>query len=164
MSDKLKKLDSFGQSALGPLILRLVLAVVFVYHGLQKINAETAYGSAWIIPQPGAWDFFIQVAVSWGEVLLGGVLLTLGLLTRLTAAGGAIVQLAAIYVQMHITEFGSAKVVGWDFNLCLVGMCLALVFLGGGTLSMDRCLRAWRQAKKGANVARPEAAPAAPVS
>jgi uncharacterized membrane protein YphA (DoxX/SURF4 family) len=144
----LDKLDTLGRTALGPLTLRLVLAVVFIYHGLDKITPENGYGSAWIIQHPGAFDFAIQVAVSWGEILFGGLALTLGLFTRWAAVGGVLVQLAAIYVQVQLREFSSGKAGGWDLNLCLVGMCLALVFVGGGIISVDQLFRWRRQAKK----------------
>jgi uncharacterized membrane protein YphA (DoxX/SURF4 family) len=163
MLDKLNKCEMFCKNALGPLSLRIVLAVVFIYHGLEKITPDNGHGSSWIIPKPEAFDFALQIAVSWGEVLLGGAALALGLLTRLTAAGGALVQFAAIYVQMHRTEFGSAKAAGWDFNLVLVGACLALVFLGGGTISLDRLIQWHRQAKKTAAAGKAEMDPPMPV-
>jgi uncharacterized membrane protein YphA (DoxX/SURF4 family) len=155
------KIDTFGKTALGPLTLRLVLATVFIYHGLEKITPDTGYGSTWIIPNPDAWDFAIQVAVSWGEVLLGGLALGLGLFTRLAAAGGVVVQLGAIYVAMNLKEFSSGKASGWDLNLCLIGMCLALVFLGGGTISVDRLLKRRQMAKKARDATAKETAPVA---
>src|SRR5436305_3427547 len=83
-----------------PLLLRVGLAAVFIYHGLEKITPDNAYGLKWADHMPGAPPVLtgappLQIAVAWGE-LLGGVAVALGLLTRLAAAGLIVIMLGAI--------------------------------------------------------------------
>src|SRR5262249_26472537 len=83
--------DTFAKNTLVPLILRAGLAVIFVFHGLGKVNAETEWGWSW---HPGGQDAMagpLQMAVAWGE-LVGGIALGLGLLTRLAALGIAAIM------------------------------------------------------------------------
>jgi uncharacterized membrane protein YphA (DoxX/SURF4 family) len=39
--------DTVGKSALAPFILRITLAVIFVYNGVMKINEKTDWGATW---------------------------------------------------------------------------------------------------------------------
>jgi putative oxidoreductase len=136
-----------------PVVLRLVLGAVFLVHGLAKLSPDTAWGTEWSI-QHSTWnDRAFQGAVAWGEVVLGGVALILGVLTRPAAVGGLIVQLsAAYYTSLHSsfsTEIFSLEGrVGWEFNLCVAAMCLAVALLGAGTISLDYVFMHRGKAKK----------------
>jgi uncharacterized membrane protein YphA (DoxX/SURF4 family) len=90
-------------------------------------------------PVPAMFSNVVQYVVTWGE-LLGGAALILGLLTRLAALGLLVIQLGAIYFVTSPLGLSPAQGVGYEFNLCLVAMCLALVILGGGGWSVDHCL------------------------
>src|SRR5260370_26394026 len=83
-------IDVESRNTLVPLVLRLGLAFIFIYSGLQKITVSgTGWGSSWI---PDAPDFIkplpaaVQLAVAWSE-LIGGVPFGPGLFTRLGALG-----------------------------------------------------------------------------
>jgi putative oxidoreductase len=138
---------SFLRDALAPLVLRLTLATIFIYHGFDKVaGKDNDLGSKWASkaweqqrePPPAALQFHIsQFAVAWGE-LLGGIALALGLLTRLAAAGLIIIQLGAIYTVTFQKGFSFASGGGWEYNFALLGMCLALIVGGGGWLAVDR--------------------------
>ena len=42
--------DAFSKNALGPFVLRLALAVIFIYHGLSKIaNTDNTWGASWAV-------------------------------------------------------------------------------------------------------------------
>jgi putative oxidoreductase len=129
------------------LILRAGLAVIFLYHGLDKIITGSA-GSTWIHQMyehgremvPTTLTFSgIQVAVAWGE-FLGGLALAIGLLTRLASLGLIIIQLGAIYLVTAPRGFSFEKGGGYEYNLALVAMCLALMILGAGMWSVDSVL------------------------
>src|SRR2546421_12531213 len=84
--------DAFAKNTLAPLILRAGLAVIFIYHGLGKVNEGTGWGTNWAgNTQPVA----VQLAVGWGE-LIGGIAVALGLLTRLAVLGLATIMTGAI--------------------------------------------------------------------
>src|SRR5205807_10514221 len=82
--------DAFCKHTLIPLLLRLALAAVFIFHGIDLVSHEG--GTAWHpeLPVPA------QAAVAWGQ-LLGGIALALGFLTRLAAAGLVVIMGGAIY-------------------------------------------------------------------
>src|SRR5262249_44448100 len=99
--------DTLAKNTLGPLILRVALGVIFIYHGLGKVNAATEWGATWEQkanpnnpnPHPG----HLQMAFAWGE-LIGGFALALGLLTRLAALGIIALMVGAIY-EVHWPRF-----------------------------------------------------------
>jgi uncharacterized membrane protein YphA (DoxX/SURF4 family) len=89
----------------------------------------------------------VQLIVAWGE-LLGGITLVLGLLTRLAALCLIVIQAGAIYIVTLDLGFAFEKGgegLGFEFNVALIGVCLALVFMGAGSLSVDALLRGRRK-------------------
>ena len=121
-----------------PLLLRMALAVVFIYHGLDKVKPEAGYGMTWadgkmVMP---AWQ---QGAVAWGE-LLGGIAIALGLLTRPAAAGIIIIMAGAIKVA-HGAHGFSMQGGGFEYNFVLICVAAALALGGAGTFSLDRVIR-----------------------
>ena len=82
----------------------------------------------------------VQAAVAWGE-LIGGIALAIGLLTRLAALGIIVIQAGAIYlVTWDALGPGRFGLVGLEYNVIIILACLALVFLGAGTASVDQYL------------------------
>ena len=104
-------MNKVAQYALAPLVLRVALAVVFIYHGMGKLGEANQWGMDWQKPPPPVKDAaaagddkdageekkpevmlgIAQAAVAWGEVLGGvAVVALLGLLgcggVALTAA------------------------------------------------------------------------------
>ena len=82
-----------------------------------------------------------QLAVAWGEIL-AGVALLLGLLTRLSALAMIIVQVGALATVTWAKGFALEGGVGYEYNVALMAMCLAVALTGGGNLSVDRLI--WR--------------------
>jgi uncharacterized membrane protein YphA (DoxX/SURF4 family) len=99
------------------------------------------------------FSFAVQYAVAWGEVV-GGVLLLLGLLTRLAALAMVVIQLGAIYFVTGPFGMMRGPGVGYEYNLCLVVMCLCLVIMGGGGWSIDHFLH-WGRGGSEKTTARP---------
>src|SRR5262249_24082510 len=91
----------FVRNTLAPLLLRLALAAIFIFHGLNLVGGEGhEWGGAWmnksaaekgIEPPPAP----VQMAVAWGQ-LIGGIALALGFLTRLAALGIIAIMAGAI--------------------------------------------------------------------
>ena len=127
-----------------PLVLRLGLAVLFVYSGLIKIvGSDVHWGATWLVEDPNLVKPLpapVQVAVAWSE-LIGGLLLALGLMTRLAALGIALIMAGTIYWLTGGKGFKG----GYDYNLAIIVMCLALIISGGGTLAVDRLIRIKRR-------------------
>jgi putative oxidoreductase len=114
-----------------PLLLRLGLAAIFLYHGLDLVGNH-AWGTAWNDKLP----VVAQVAVAWGE-LLGGLAMLLGLLTRPAAVGLAIIMIGAI-ATVHWPHGFDIRHGGWEYNFAILILCAGAFLLGGGQLAVDR--------------------------
>lgn len=119
----------------GPFILRLLLAAVFIFHGGQKTFGWFD-GPGWTASlkmfagmgfSPG-----VAVAVMFVELLVA-ISMLFGFLTRLSALGVIGVMAGALYF-VHAPQGWAAS----EFPFALLMAALALVFLGGGRLSLDR--------------------------
>jgi putative oxidoreductase len=129
------------KGTLVPLLLRLGLAVIFIYHGLKLVSAETNWGTNWnpSLAMPA------QAAAAWGQ-LVGGVALAVGFLTRL-AALGIIAIMAGAIATVHWEHGFDIREHGFEYNFAIIIMCLVLIVLGPGPLAVDRVfhLRARRR-------------------
>lgn len=128
-----------------PLLLRVALASVFIYHGLEKVRPENGYGIRWAqMMKEDAPPVLInapplQLLVAWGE-LLGGVAVALGIMTRLAALGLIIIMCGAVFTYSGQHGF-SAVEKGYEYNFVLILMCAALLLSGPGTFSLDRVIK-----------------------
>src|SRR5258705_8863026 len=122
--------------------IRLALAIIMVAHGSQKVlgtfsgpgfNGWISGTTPFSFMRP-AWLWLAAAALS---ELVGGILVLLGLLTRVGAFAIMCVMLTAI-VGKHWGSFFAPG--GMEYPLSLLAMCLALVIAGGGQLSVDRGL------------------------
>jgi len=122
---------------LGPLLVRISLAAVFMVTGWGKIHdlpKITAFFTELGIPMPG----LNAVVVSTVE-LVGGTLLLVGLFTRLAALPMAFSMLVAILTAKRGEIDGLATLFG--FNEFTYFACfLWLVVAGAGAVSLDRIL------------------------
>lgn len=123
---------------------RLALGIVFTGHGAQKVFGAFAGPGLgrWItltrlVPFPlrPAWLWLAADAL--GE-LIGGVLILLGLFTRIGAIIICCAMLTAI-VAVHWPNFFIMNN-GFEYPLTLIGVALSLFIIGGGRASVDRYL------------------------
>jgi putative oxidoreductase len=125
-----------AKNTLNPLLLRLMLAAIFIFHGYALVGGEGhQWGANWnpSLPVPA------QVAVAWGQ-LLGGIAFALGFLTRL-AALGIIVIMAGAIATVHWPHGFDVVKGGFEYNAAIIVMCLCLVLGGPGPLAIDRVFR-----------------------
>jgi putative oxidoreductase len=130
-------LTTFSKNVLVPLLLRLALAAIFIYHGLDKIGKDG--GTSWHPGGPDAPPGAVQLAVAWGE-LLGGVALAVGFLTRLAAVGIIAIMAGAIVTVTWQNGFDNTKH-GFEYNFAIIVMCVCLVLCGPGPIAVDRVFR-----------------------
>lgn len=120
------------------LLARVVLGVVLVAHGMQKVLqgvSATAQGFGGMgIPLPEA-AAVITMAVEIG----GGMLLILGLLTPIAGVLAAVV-LAGAVVFAHLSNGLFAADGGWELAAGLGVGALVLAVVGPGRFSLDRLL------------------------
>lgn len=134
----------------GPMPLRLVLGLVFIAHGLDGLFGFFTDGglkhTAWMFEQVG-----IRPALFWAWVngvvqLAGGLFVVAGLFTRFVSFVLAIDMAVAVW-KVHAGKGLFVQNNGYEFNLALVAMCVALMILGGGYISFDRVFRRKSPAK-----------------
>ncbi|BDG35398.1 DoxX family protein [Saccharococcus caldoxylosilyticus] len=115
---------------LGSFIIRLVLGIIFLVHGFTKFQGgiENTAGFFSSIGLPGFLAYLV------GEVeLIGGILLILGLGTRIIAGAFAAIMVGAIFT----VKLKSGFVGGYEFELALLAMSLHLLFSGNQFFAMD---------------------------
>jgi putative oxidoreductase len=142
--------DAFVKNTLTALLLRLALAAIFIFHGLNLVNGEgNGLGATWMnamaekqgqAPAPAP----VQLAVAWGQ-LIGGLALALGFLTRLAALGIIAIMAGAIATVHWPNGFDITKG-GYEYNMLIIVVCLTLVLTGGGNVAVDRFFRLRRKA------------------
>ena len=155
-------LDAFSKNTLGPLVLRLGLAAIFLYQGFEKITrAGSEWGSEWHYTGPPTspppllagpnpppprkhLPAPVQLVVCWGQVV-GGLALAVGLLTRWMAAGLIVLRLGAIGIFTFQDRFSFPEGGGYQYNFAILVMCVAVMFLGGGALALDSLFRGKRE-------------------
>ncbi len=123
----------------GLAILRVVVGIVFLVHGFQKLFLMGFGGVAGMmeglgVPAPGLFDVILTLAE-----LLGGLALILGFFTRIAAIPLAVDMLVAT-LMVHLPNGFSAANGGYEFTLVLLAASLALAVAGPGEAALDRFL------------------------
>jgi putative oxidoreductase len=135
-AERYAEFSTFCKNVLSPLLLRVALAAIFIFHGLDLVGgAEKEWGARWQTGE-NAPPAAVQLAVAWGE-LIGGIVLGLGFLTRL-AALGIIAVMAEAIARAHWPNAMDIRNIGFLYNLAVIIMCLCLVLGGPGPLAVDR--------------------------
>jgi putative oxidoreductase len=119
---------------LGLLLLRLVLGIIFIWHGYPKLTHPNAMHGVFV--QHGLPGYFVTIA---GVLeVFGGGLLILGFLTRIAALLLAIETGVAIWKVQ--SAGGYLAVHNYEFPLVLAVACFALARVGAGRASVDYSL------------------------
>ena len=132
------------------LILRLAAGAIFLPHGWSKIASEGgAAGFAADMAANYGIPLFLGHLAPWTE-LVGSILLVAGLLTRLDAlllagtmfVAAFIVQLPEALYEVPADAIKSFVVLrAIELPLAMFAMCLAIVLIGPGRVSLDGLLR-----------------------
>lgn len=125
---------------IGLLIIRLVVGLLFVGHGAQKLFGWFGgYG----LKGTGGWFESIgmkpgvTVALFAGLAeLIGGILFVLGLLTPLAAimiAGTMVMAIAKVHAQNGLWSTSN----GYEYNLTLIAVAIGIALIGPGKYALD---------------------------
>jgi uncharacterized membrane protein YphA (DoxX/SURF4 family) len=141
------------------IILRVGVALVFVFHGYLKVVVGTESPAQLV----SGVSQSTMMAVGWAELALA-ILIAVGLFTRPAAVALIVLQAVAMglvsgtqMMPQIVRAQGKAEylTIGAEFNMALISMCLALVVLGGGHIAVDHLIAKRLAARRAAPVARP---------
>lgn len=119
------------------LVLRLVLGSIMIAHGYGKVFGGGMSHHVQFVSSLGlpGWMAYLSAYTEF----FGGILIILGLFTRIAALGMLINMLVAIS-RVHWKK-GLVGPGGFEFPLSLAAISLALIFFGAGPIAMDAIRR-----------------------
>ncbi|HXZ33065.1 MAG TPA: DoxX family protein [Terriglobales bacterium] len=124
-----------GLHACGLAVLRIVVGVIFVMHGWQKLSWGFQHVGEFLgslhVPLPTVAAVLLTLVE-----FLGGIFLIIGVLTRYVAALLAVDMLLAI-ILVHAKNGFFTSNGGVEFPLLLLAANLTLIMSGAGTLSVS---------------------------
>jgi putative oxidoreductase len=122
----------------GLALLRVVLGIIFVAHGAQKLFVYGFAGVSGAFGQMGAPLPGITGPLTALVEFFGGLALIFGLLTRLASSGLAVTMLGAIVIA-HLKN-GFFGPTGYEFPLALLAGTAAFALTGAGAFSLDELI------------------------
>ncbi|MBU7318306.1 DoxX family protein [Paenibacillus oleatilyticus] len=132
----------------GLLLIRLVLGISFLAHGVVKFQSGIGNIAGWFesIGLPGFAAYVVGII----EVA-GGIALILGLGTRIVSTLFALLMAGAIVKAKWAGGFlGSPQMAGYELDLAFFVMALALAIAGSSLLSLDSLLFAGKSKRAAA--------------
>jgi putative oxidoreductase len=127
-------------AAVGFLILRAVVGLVFALHGWQKISMMGIDGVGGFFGSLGIPAPLVAAALVTGLELLGGIALLLGVGTRVVGALLAANMLVALLL-VHLPNGFFVDAGGFEFVLVLGAAALFFALAGPGRYAVDALLR-----------------------
>ena len=127
---------------LPPLFARIVVGWVFLWSGWGKLNALeriTQNFVEWGVPFPRIMTPFVS-----GVEFFGGLLLLLGLFTRIAAVPLVIVMIVAIISAKWVDVDSLETLLGFE-EVSYMALFGWLAVAGPGPISLDRLLQRWRE-------------------
>jgi len=120
-------------------VLRVVLGVIFIAHGAQKLfgmfGGIGIEGTTKMMEGLGFAYPHVSAIVWSGIEFIGGVFLVFGVMARYAASLVAIVMLVSIW-KINLAYGFFIENGGFEYNLLIIGACVPLVCIGGGSWSV----------------------------
>jgi len=141
----LHKLFNTNES-ISALIIRLTLGLVLLPHGMQKLlglfgghGFSATMESMTGMGLPAIIVFLVIMAESFGAIFL-----IVGIGTRFSALGITIVMVGALLIHLpngfFMNWFGAQAGEGFEYHILAIGLGIASLLSGGGSLSLDRII------------------------
>lgn len=126
---------SYANLSVVILLLRLILGIVFIVHGWQKVGNLSATVEG--MTSNGLPEVIVYL-VSFGE-FLGGIALVIGLLTKIAAGGIAIIMAGAAFI-VHWSGGFLLSNNGYEYALTLLIISIVVLLSPPGDFSLDKQL------------------------
>ena len=127
----------------GLTIVRILVGIIFIAHGSQKLfGAFGGYGlegTGQYMASLGLTPGYLMALLSGSAEFFGGLGLVIGLLARPAAVVLALTLVVAIF-SVHITHGLFMANNGYEFALALLGGVVAVLIEGAGKVSVDRAI------------------------
>lgn len=130
------------KAAVVSIIMRVVLGIIFVFHGVDKFQMGLSNVEAWFssIGVPGFAAYGVAVLE-----LVGGILLILGLFTRYVSGLFVLMLIGAIVsAKLPAGLLGNGQMAGYELDLGFILVALYLVVADRSPLSVDRIMMSKR--------------------
>ncbi len=142
MNTRIKSLLN-TRAGYGLTVVRILVGIIFVAHGSQKLfGAFGGYGlegTGQYMASLGLTPGYLMALLSGSAEFFGGLGLVVGLLARPAALVLAATLVVAIFsVHIHNGLFMANN--GYEFALALLGGVVAVLIEGAGKLSIDRAI------------------------
>ncbi|MBC3951672.1 MULTISPECIES: DoxX family protein [Pseudomonas] len=142
MNTRIKSLFT-TRAGYGLTVVRILVGIIFVAHGSQKLfGAFGGYGlegTGQYMASLGLTPGYLMALLSGSAEFFGGLGLVVGLLARPAALVLAATLVVAIFsVHIHNGLFMANN--GYEFALALLGGVVAVLIEGAGKLSIDRAI------------------------
>ena len=148
-------MDDISEIGIALLVLRVVVGLTLAAHGAQKLvgwwNGPGLDGFSGWIGSMGMRSPRAAATMAAIFEFVGGLLFALGFLTPLAALMIAIVMLVAIATVHWSSGFFNSDG-GYEFNLALVAVAIAVAISGPGRYSLDQALELTDPAFRGVEV------------
>ncbi|RJX72496.1 DoxX family protein [Pseudomonas sp. LS-2] len=142
MNAQIKSLFS-TRAGYGITILRILVGIIFMAHGSQKLfgmfGGYGLEGTGQYMASLGLNPGYLMALLSGSAEFFGGLALFLGLLAR-PAALVLIVMLVVAILSVHIHNGLFMANNGYEFGLALLGGAIAVLVEGAGRISLDRLI------------------------
>lgn len=127
------------KTALVSTLMRVVLGILFLAHGISKFQMGLANVEGWFSSMgvPGFLAYLVAILE-----LVGGILLIVGLFTRYVSALFVLMLIGAI-VTMKLSAglLGNSQMAGYELDLAFMMVAIYLVVEGTTPLSVDYAIR-----------------------
>ena len=128
----------------GPVLLRVVVGILFVAHGAQKLfgwfGGYGLEGTGQWMASIGLGPGYLMALLAGSAEFFGGLALILGVLVRPAAIGLAITMVVAIF-SVHIQNGLFMDKNGYEYALALLVVAVSLAISGAGKASVDAQLQ-----------------------
>ncbi len=114
--------------------LRASIGAIFIVHSLKKFDPSW---QEWLISIGIPPEMQLPIALA---ELIGGILLVIGVLARVTGAIFAIILLGAIFHIRWENGFFVSKG-GWEWDLVMLAVVLAIIVAGPGRISISHLVK-----------------------
>ncbi len=128
----------------GPVLLRVVVGILFVAHGAQKLfgwfGGYGLEGTGQWMASIGLGPGYLMALLAGSAEFFGGLALILGVLVRPAAIGLAVTMVVAIF-SVHFQNGLFMDKNGYEYALALLVVAVSLAISGAGKASVDAQLQ-----------------------